>query len=628
LDQKVKILFVCEGNSCRSQMAEGFLRSFGDEHTIAFSAGVSAQGVHPLAIKVMQEAGVDISNHKSKTVFDLGSVGFDLVITLCDVAREFCSNSIFEDDNKKKKHERLCKSSLFIGMPTRLHWTLPDPAKAEGSDEQKLAVFRSVRDRIKDNIRAMLDLGQLPALVSQRQQMDQILDTMDDGIIVHDQHRYIYIFNRAAEKITGYKREEVLGKSCHEIFRPNGLCGSKCQLKDEKIDSVSDQQYEIGFTTKDGEDRRLKIRSALMNMPQGKAEGLVITIRDITEVSELRWKMKNKYSFHGMVGASEAMREVFNSIRQVTFSDYPVLITGESGTGKELVARAIHNESRRSAGPFVPINCGALPENILESELFGHVRGAFTGAIRDKKGRFELAHNGTIFLDEVGELSPAFQVKLLRVLEGKQFEQVGGERTIEVDVRVISATNRDIKKMLEEGSFRIDLFYRLCVVPLRLPPLRDRREDLPLLVEQTLANIRRETSKKIRTISSKAMEMLMAYDWPGNIRELINVLQFASVRCNLEEILPSHLPPEINRLSKGTKLRSADETHTAPRFTNSNVAAGLTTAYDPSRKRRKLTFEAVVQAIDEAGGNKVKAARLLGVGRATLYRFLEKHPVS
>jgi sigma-54 dependent transcriptional regulator, acetoin dehydrogenase operon transcriptional activator AcoR len=609
-------------------MAEGFLRFLGKDQAIAFSAGVSAGGVHPMAGKVMREAGVDISDQKSKTVFDLGPLSFDLVITLCDVAKEFCADSILEEDRESPEHKRICKSSLFIGMPTRLHWAITDPAKAEGSEEHKLAVFRSVRDQIRENISAMLNLGQLSALVSQRKQMELILDTMEDGIIVHDQHRHIYVFNRAAEKITGYKREEVLGNDCHDVFHPNGLCGSMCQLKDEKVDAFSEQHYEIGFTNKNGEDRRLMIRSALMDMPQARLKGIVATIRDVTEVSELRWKMKNKYSFHGMVGASAAMREVFNTIRQVTFSDYPVLITGESGTGKELVARAIHNESRRSAGPFVPINCGALPENILESELFGHVRGAFTGAIRDKKGRFELANNGTIFLDEVGELSPGFQVRLLRVLEEKNFELVGGERTVEVDVRVISATNRDINKMVEEGTFRIDLFYRLCVVPFRLPPLRDRREDLPLLVDQTLVNIRQETGKQIRTISDEAMELLMAYEWPGNVRELINVLQFASVRCNQEEILPSHLPPEIGRLSRGSMQRSTHESHITPKPVGSSVALEFAKAADSQKRRRRLTSEAVAQAIDEAGGNKVKAAKLLGVGRATLYRFLEKHPVS
>jgi PAS domain S-box-containing protein len=608
-DKKLRVLFVCGGNSCRSQMAEGFLRSMGKDQAVAYSAGVTAEGVHPMAVRVMQAAGVDISRHKSKTVADLGQVTFDLIVTLCEIAEKYCSDSIAPSDDAKK-------SSLFIGMPIRLHWVVPDPAKAGGNQERKLGVFRSVRDQLKENIRAMLELGQLSALAGQRERTENILDAMEDGIIVHDQHRNIFLFNRAAEKITGYDRKEVLGANCHEVFLPDGLCGSRCPLNSGDMQSFDKTQYEVGFTTKDGEDRRLRIKSAPINMPQGNTRGVVATIRDVTEVSRLRRKMKEKYSFHGMVGASAAMQEVFRTIRQVTASYYPVLITGESGTGKELVAQAIHNESRRSAGPFVPINCGALPETILESELFGHVRGAFTGAIRDKKGRFELAHKGTLFLDEVGELSPAFQVKLLRVIEEKHFEQVGGERTIKVDVRVISATNRDLKAMIEKGTFRDDLFYRLSVVPFHLPPLRERRDDLPLLVERTLERIRGEIGKPIHSVSDQAMDLLMAYHWPGNIRELINVLQFASVRCDSEEITPRHFPPGIR--TPGASPQPIDSAAPPAERTGSN---GM-------RRRRKLDRVAVKQALFEVGGNKVKAAKRLGVGRATLYRFLNKYSVS
>jgi transcriptional regulator with PAS, ATPase and Fis domain len=290
-----------------------------------------------------------------------------------------------------------------------------------------------------------------------------------------------------------------------------------------------------------------------------------------------------------------------------------VLITGESGTGKELVAAAIHNESGRGAGSLVPLNCGALPENILESELFGHVRGAFTGAIRDKKGRFELADGGTLFLDEIGELSLPVQVKLLRVLEEKKFERVGGEKPISVDVRIISATNRDLREMVSEGRFREDLFYRLCVVPIKLPPLRDRREDFPYLVEHVLDRIRRESGKTVVSVSNAALDCLLAHRWPGNIRELINALQFASVRCTGEVIWPQHLPPEVRRTENERKPPAVSHTET------SGVSGR------PSKRgRAKLTPESVKNALSETGGNKVKAAQLLGVGRATLYRYLDE----
>ncbi len=435
--------------------------------------------------------------------------------------------------------------------------------------------------------------------------LEKVLDNIEEGVIVHDHQRKIFLMNKAAEKITGWSREQAIGEDCREVFPPDGICGAKCRFAPAGVKGADDHpEHEVAFVTKSGEQK--KIHMSIHNLPQGATgeSGVLAVLRDITEVSQLRWQIKEKYSFRGMVGRSRAMRDVFETIKQVTTSDYPVLITGESGTGKELVARAIHAESRRSGGPFVPINCGALPLNILESELFGHVRGAFTGAIRDKKGRFEIADGGTLFLDEVGELDPAFQVKLLRVLQEMRFEPVGGEREVEVDVRIISATNRDLKSMLETGEFRQDLFYRLCVVPLALPPLRDRGADLPLLAEQVLESVRKESGKQIESISTEAMDLLMAHPWPGNVRELINALQFASVRCDGKVIEAKHLPPEL----RDGKMESRFFATEHPSFVRS--------------VRGKLTKLDVARALEESGGNKVKAAKLLHVGRATLYRFL------
>jgi sigma-54 dependent transcriptional regulator, acetoin dehydrogenase operon transcriptional activator AcoR len=318
-----------------------------------------------------------------------------------------------------------------------------------------------------------------------------------------------------------------------------------------------------------------------------------------------------------MVGVSAPAREVFEAIRMVGASDYPVLITGESGTGKELVASAIHHEGARSNGPFVPVSCGALPVTILESELFGHVRGAFTGAIRDKKGRFELADRGTLFLDEVGELSPQVQVKLLRVLQEKRIERVGGEQSIPVDVRIISATNRDLRALVAKGRFREDLFYRLCVVPIHLPPLRERREDIPYLVEHILQRVSKETGKAIRGVDDDALELLLAHSWPGNVREQINALQFAAIHCDGEIIRAAHLPIELRRLRQRADAPTADRTTDAwPSRERGRDAKG-----DP---RLKLTQEAVETALRATGGNRVRAAKMLGVGRATLYRFFER----
>jgi len=283
-------------------------------------------------------------------------------------------------------------------------------------------------------------------------------------------------------------------------------------------------------------------------------------------------------------------------------SDAPVLITGETGTGKEIVAAAIHNKSPRADKMFVPVNCGALPEGIIESELFGHVRGAFTGAIRDKKGRFELADGGTIFLDEVGELSLITQVKLLRALQEGTFNRVGGEETTKVDVRVISATNKDLKTLMAQSKFREDLFYRLCVAPIVLPPLRERRNDIPMLAEYFLKRMANELQRNGLSFSSGCMDLLLDNDWPGNIRQLQNAIEFSLLKCKGDVIGPEHLPPEL-------ELEPDCEPESESR---------------PGRKPA-LDYESVENALKETGGNKAKAARLLNVGRATLYRYITEN---
>ena len=321
---------------------------------------------------------------------------------------------------------------------------------------------------------------------------------------------------------------------------------------------------------------------------------------DIAELSRLRRRLKTEQSFAGIVGRDAKMLELFDTIREVAEVNVPVLIQGESGTGKELVAAAIHNEGHNADKPFVPVNCGALPEGVLESELFGHVKGAFTGAVRDRKGRFELADGGTIFLDEIGELTAACQVKLLRVLQDGTFQRVGGEETVKVDVRVISATNKDLAEEIAAGRFREDLFYRLCVVPVYLPPLRERRNDISMLADHLLKRALTEVAREGVVLSPEAVDAMMDYDWPGNVRELENALQYTLVKCRDNLILPEHLPSNI--LNRDT-----------PR--------------QPSAKRQrkhKLDAERVRRTLEETGGNKIETARRLQVSRATLYRFLQE----
>jgi len=316
-------------------------------------------------------------------------------------------------------------------------------------------------------------------------------------------------------------------------------------------------------------------------------------------LKNLRHQLKTEVGFAGIIGRDPKILEIFDTIKELADVDVPVMIQGESGTGKELVALALHNEGHRAHQPFLAVNCGALPEGLLESELFGHVRGAFTGAVRDKKGRFELANNGTIFLDEIGDLSPILQVKLLRVLQEGIFERVGDEKSIKVNVRVISATNKNIQKEIAEGRFRSDLFYRMCVVPITLPPLRDRRGDIPYLIDHILANALKEYKRNEVKISPEAFTAMVDYDWPGNVRELQNTIQYVLVKCGGNLIQLNHLPSTI---TEGQS--SSGELEAKPR-------------------KRKLNAEAVEQALKETKGNKIKAARKLGVSRATLYRFLD-----
>jgi len=435
----------------------------------------------------------------------------------------------------------------------------------------------------------------LENLLADKMNLERILDSLMEGIIAHDKERRILFFNRAAEKITGYDREEVLGRDCHDAFG-SPFCGGRCSFCGEPPNSWTNVDYPLNLVTKEGSSRRIEMSVTGMTDETGCFAGVLAAFRDVTDLIGLQIRLGQITSFAGIIGQDHKMLQIFEQIRELATNDYPVHIMGETGTGKELVAAAIHNESRRGGGPFVPINCGALPEGVLESELFGHVKGAFSGAIRDKKGRFELADGGTIFLDEVVDLTKSMQVKLLRVLQEGTFERVGGEKTVSVDVRVISAANRDLKREVERKNFREDLYYRLNVVPVELPPLRTRKNDIPLLAEEFLRQAS-EQGQKTAGLSKKALSMMMDYLWPGNVRELQNALHYALVKCKGRLIRPEDLPME---------LKSRRSSRRGP--------------------TRKLNPEMVQAALDLTGGNKAKAARHLGVGRATLYRFFEEFP--
>lgn len=440
--------------------------------------------------------------------------------------------------------------------------------------------------------------SKIEKIITIKENLERVLDNLKDGIIAHDIKRRIFFFNHEAERITGFSRKDVLGRDCHEVFGVP-FCGERCSFSKDNLEIKDNYEYTNNILNKNGEIKNIEMSFNRMDDENGKLFGVIAFLRDVTDILSLKIRAGKLNSFANIIGQDTKMLQVFQQIRDVAGYNYPVQISGETGTGKELVAAAIHNESRRSGAPFVAINCGALPESLIESELFGHVKGAFSDAIRDKKGRFELAHRGTIFLDEVTELSKNVQVKLLRFLQEGTFEKVGGEKTISVNIRVISATNKDLKKEVRNKNFREDLYYRLNVIPISIPPLRERKNDIPLLVDHFLKQAEEDYKQKPPGISKKALSLMMDYAWPGNVRELQNAIQFAIVKCSGSVITPNELPVDLKDNKKPLLKRG------------------------PSKK---LDFDTIKSALEKTGGNKSKAAKLLGVGRATLYRFLSEHP--
>ena len=427
-------------------------------------------------------------------------------------------------------------------------------------------------------------------LAAEKQYFDAVLDSMSDGVLVCDSAMRVTKFNTAAEQITGWSRTEAIGAPCPSIFH-GYLCGHGCAVERTAAGSTGVHDQEVMIRHRDGEQRLIVLTTSTIRGAAGASLGVVAVFRDITELARLRTALRGWAGFPNLVGRSPAMRALYEQIEDVAASEASILLLGETGVGKELVAEAIHRASRRAAGPLVKVNCSALSEGLLESELFGHVRGAFTGALRDKVGRFELASGGTIFLDEIGELSSSLQVKLLRVLQEKEIERVGEARVIPVDCRVMAATNRDLRALVDRGAFREDLFYRLSVIPMQVPPLRDRRADIPLLAEHFLTRIATQEGKAIEGFTPDAIDRLLEYRWPGNVRELENAIAFAVIKCHAPRVATEHLPPEIRSAQRATR-----------------ASAGT------------LTRDTIEAALQKTGGNRLRAARALGVGRATFYR--------
>ena len=568
------ILYISSAESGFAQMAEYFTKEKKEQELNIFSGVLRDKMPSDKTLDcVMDEIGGKLPQAIKLKDLDYGFADVLILIT--------------SNPESEKLH-------FLPGYPTQVKWIIPK----YNQDENKLISLRLIRDKISSLVDSLFESNYLDTLIGATARTHFILDSIPIGILAHDLDRYITFFNSAAEEITGYSKSEVIGKDCRLVFI-NGFCGSKCSFCDNHKLPDCNINYPVHLTKKNGEQRNVEMSLNSVKDSKGNAFGILASFQDRTDEFNIAKELKQTKSYAGIIGKHPKMLEIFALIKSVANTRAPVLISGASGTGKELVASAIHSESSDSNNNFVMVNCGALPEQLLESELFGHVKGAFTGAIRDKKGRFELADGGTILLDEIGDISQAMQVKLLRVLQEGTFERVGSEKTTKVKVRVISATNKNLVDEIKDGRFREDLFYRLNVFPIFIPSLKDRRSDIPLIAEHILKNLLHDNKNNI-VISQEVLSIMFSYEWPGNIRELQNWLQFAIIKCGEGKVIrPEHLPIFTSTVFNEpvVKVRKA--------------------------RKRKLDNESVRIALSEANGNKAKAAKILGVGRATLYRYFD-----
>jgi len=426
-----------------------------------------------------------------------------------------------------------------------------------------------------------------------------IVDVLDQGVFTVDENTRISSFNKAAESITGYAAEDVLGETCSSVFRTD-LCGSVCPLRHSIVSRDPVRDRHVYIRARDGRSVPISVSTSPMVTSDGELVGGVEVFRDLSKIVDLERRLEGRYQLQDIVGKGPAMTRLFELIRLVADSESTALITGASGTGKELVARTVHGLSPRADGPFVAVNCAAIPEALLESELFGHVRGAFTGAEKARKGRIEAARGGTLFLDEIGDLPLSMQVKVLRFIQEREYSPVGADETKKSDLRLLAATHRNLGELVLQGRFREDLLFRLDVVEVRVPSLSERVEDIPLLINHLVRRFRGQTNKPIEGLTEAALTCLMNYTFPGNVRELENVIERAFVLCTEPRIDLQHLP-EYTRscaVPPATDPRSAD-----------------------SSTRRATEIRAALAAHN---GNRTAAAKSLGMHRVTLHRWIRK----
>jgi PAS domain S-box-containing protein len=447
------------------------------------------------------------------------------------------------------------------------------------------------------------------AIRREKENAERIMDSIGDGVFTVDAGRRIRSFSAKMERLTGIAAEQAVGRPCPDVLRGT-KCDTDCPLAWSFAHKQTVDRCQETLRLEGGRNVPVSINTAFLFDDRGELAGLTGVVGDRSELERLQEELHERHSHRSIVGRSRRMEEVFQIIESVADTDATVLIQGESGTGKDLVAQAIHHRSPRRDKPLVMLNCAALNDNLLESELFGHVRGAFTGAVNDKPGRFELASGGTLFLDEVGDTSPALQAKLLRVLEEKSFERVGDTRTRKVDVRVIAATHRDLRRLVGEGRFREDLYYRLAVVPVHLPPLRERREDVPLLVRHFIDKYRgryfKGREQQFDGISNRALALMMEYPWPGNVRELEHAIEYAMISTTSNRIERAFLPAPLRQLQPSDAAVAAEGARGTP---------------DPAPEDGR---GALLRALERNRWNESLTARALGISRTTLWRRMKK----
>lgn len=530
----------------------------------------------------------DVVGENCKILFEQGSDGMNFLKESLRDNRAF-TNLAFNIKTKKESAKNVLASIT--------------PIVRNENVISAVLVFRDTKEML--NLAEDLE-EKTTELIDQKNKLDAIFNSNIEGTFTIDDGWNVTSFNAAAEKITGYKVIEAIGKKCWEIFNAS-ICRNGCHMEQTMKKGRTTIGNEVEILNKSGRRIPIRVNSAILKNNKNERIGAVETFLDISEIKNLSEHLDERFKYENIVGKNKEIKQIINVLESVAQTDSSVLITGESGTGKELAARAIHLNSTRRTGPFVAVNCSAFAESLIESELFGHEKGAFTGAIKSKVGRFELAQNGTLFLDEIGDLSIAVQTKLLRVLETKEIERVGANKIIKIDTRIIAATNKNLEREIEAGRFREDLYYRINVMNIQLPPLRERKDDLPILVNHFIDKFNSKFERNIKHFSSSAFDILMDYNWPGNIRELENVIEHCFVLCDSDVIQIEHLP---KRLREGN-FHSTTE----------SISNNFNHFKDAERN-------IIINTLKKHNGNRSKTAEELNIHPTTLWRKMKKFSIS